>query len=42
MGEIIVFICIGGFLVLAGIFMIATLSREEKSFIKKDKGDSPH
>lgn len=42
MGEIIVSICIGGFLVLAGIFMIVTLSREEKSLSKEEHKDSPH
>lgn len=30
MGEIIVSICIGGFLIVSGIFMIVYLKREEK------------
>lgn len=39
MGEIIVSICIGGFLVLAGIVMIAVLNHEEKTIKASDKGD---
>lgn len=37
MGEIIVSICIGGFLIMAGIVLITVVSREEKK-IKKESG----
>ena len=40
MGEIIVSICIGGFLIIAGIVLLTVVSREEKR-VKQEAESSP-
>jgi len=37
MGEIILSVCIGGFLVISGIVMIVVLNKEEKKFLDEQK-----
>ena len=39
MGEIIYSICVGGFLVISGVIMLAVLTREERRVFPKDKDD---
>ena len=40
MGEIIVSICIGGFLIMAGIVLITVIGREEKK-VKQEAESGP-
>lgn len=40
MGEIILSLCIGGFLVLSGIAMIVILRKEEKKLGLDEKGEN--
>ena len=40
MGEIIVSICIGGFLIMAGIVLITVVVREEKKVKQEADSDS--
>ena len=40
MGEIIVSICIGGFLIMAGIVLITVVGREEKKVKQEAESDS--
>lgn len=39
MGEIIFSVCVGGFLVITGIVMIAVLGKEEKRIRRESEGD---